>query len=194
MATNIEIEAKVLIKENEYKNILNYYKTKILKKYEQINYYIDTPSLQLKHLGIGLRIRFKEGTYMLTLKAPLAEGLLEKNEDISKLAYEAFANNNIFPESYIREFVKMLGVKHEDLKIITELKTLRIEVDSGDSIGEFSVDRNEYNSLIDYELEYAGENIEKVREKLRTICNLTNTFYKDNTKSKQTRALETIKQ
>ena len=84
MATNIEIEAKVLISEKEYNNVLNHFKDRVIKEYDQINHYIDSDDLALKKLGIGCRIREKDNTYTLTLKAPMAEGLLEKDEVLNK--------------------------------------------------------------------------------------------------------------
>ena len=57
MAANIEIEAKVLIKKEEYETFLKHFKDKITEQYEQTNYYIDTKDFKLKQLGIGLRIR-----------------------------------------------------------------------------------------------------------------------------------------
>lgn len=192
MATNIEIEAKVLIKDKEYNNVLSYFKTKVIKEYDQINYYIDTDDLSLKKIGIGLRIREKGGSYVMTLKAPMAEGLLEKDESLSKDQFNAFIKSNKFPELNIEDFIRMLGVNPSTLKVKTELKTHRVEINHDNNTYEFSVDKNEYNNQIDYELEMAGPSLSKAKEMLKAICVETNTFYKDNLKSKETRALESI--
>ena len=48
MAANIEIEAKVLISEKDYYNIVERFEDKIIKEYEQVNYYIDTNDFMLK--------------------------------------------------------------------------------------------------------------------------------------------------
>ena len=82
MATNIEIEAKVLITKEEYLRVIKFYKKENGTRIDQTNYYIDTDDLFLKKFGIGLRIREK-GYFTLNLKAPMAEGLLEKKESIS---------------------------------------------------------------------------------------------------------------
>lgn len=192
MATNIEIEAKVLIKDSEYNKVLSYFKTKMIKEYDQVNYYIDTDELSLKKIGIGLRIREKDGSYTMTLKAPMAEGLLEKDETLSKDQFNAFLKRNVFPELGIEDFIRMIGVNPADLKIKTSLKTHRVEVNHDDNTYEFAIDKNEYNNTVDYELEMAGPSLNKAKEMLKAICNETNTFYKDNLKSKETRALETI--
>ena len=192
MATNIEIEAKVLITEKEYNHVLSYYKNHVINEYDQINYYIDSENLSLKKMGIGLRIREKGGIYTLTLKAPLAEGLLEKDENLSKEVFNAFIKSNKFPECYTVDFIKMLGVDPKTLKVITTLTTHRVEVNYNDSGYEFSIDKNSYNSKVDFELEVAGPSLNRAKEMLKEICVSTNTFYKDNLKSKETRALETV--
>ncbi len=193
MATNIEIEAKVLINEKEYNNVLDIFKSKIIKTYTQTNYYIDTDNLDLKKIGVGLRIRELDGRYTLTLKAPMSEGLLEKDEHLSLDVFKAFQKSNLFPEAHIADFIRMLGVDTKELKIQTSLVTLRNEVSYEDATYEFSVDKNTYNDVVDYELEMAGASLSKAKEKLKAICIRTNTFYKDNLKSKETRALETLK-
>lgn len=192
MATNIEIEAKVLITEKEYNHVLSYYKNHVINEYNQVNYYIDSDNLALKKMGIGLRIREKDGIYTLTLKAPLAEGLLEKDENLSKEVFNAFVKSNKFPECYTDDFIKMLGVDSKTLKVITTLTTHRVEVNYNDSGYEFSIDKNTYNKQVDYELEVAGPSLNRAKEMLKEICISTNTFYKDNLKSKETRALETL--
>lgn len=193
MATNIEIEAKVLINEKEYNKVISYYKNNVIKEYDQINHYIDTIDLKLKKMGIGLRIREKDNTFTLTLKAPLAEGLLEKDEEISKDQFNAFNKSNIFPNCNNMDFIRMLGVDPFKLKILTSLETHRLEINNNDTEGyDFSIDKNTYNNKIDYELEVSGPLLSKAKEILKEICNITNCFYKDNPKSKETRALETL--
>ncbi len=192
MATNIEIEAKVLINEKEYKRILSFFKDRVIREYDQINHYIDTDNFALKKIGIGLRIREKDNTYTLTLKTPMAEGLLEKDEVLSEEVFNAFIKSNIFPDNGIADFIRMLGVNIEDLKRQTQLVTHRNEISYEDNTYEFSIDKNEYNNVVDYELEMAGASLNRAKEKLKSICLSTNTFYKDNLKSKETRALDTI--
>ncbi len=192
MATNIEIEAKVLITEKEYNNVLTHFKDRVIKEYDQTNHYIDSDDLALKKLGIGCRIREKDGNYTLTLKAPMSEGLLEKDENLTKDQFSALVKSAHFPECNIEDFIRMLGVDPETLRIQTALKTHRVEVFYEDNTYEFSVDKNSYNNQVDYELEMAGASLSKAKENLKSICLRTNTFYKDNLRSKETRALESI--
>jgi Uncharacterized protein conserved in bacteria len=192
MATNIEIEAKCLLSKENYEKVIKTFKADKYNKGKQTNYYIDTNNLTLKKLGIGLRIREKED-FVITLKAPMAEGLLEKNEQISWKDYEDFRDNGVFPPSSIEDFIKMLGIDPRDLKIQTRLTTERIEIPEFENRGLFSIDRNSYNGIVDYELELEGNSLEQAKLNLKAICEEAKVPYEDNLKSKQSRALETIK-
>jgi glutathione S-transferase len=192
MAANIEIEAKVLISLTDYQKMVKTYEANFSKEYDQYNYYIDTKDFKLKALGIGLRIRLFEGSYMLTLKAPLAEGLLEKDQDIKKVNYDTLADKNLFPEGNIKEFIKMIGITPDDLKILCSLKTHRIEIDDGDNTRKISLDKNEYNGIVDYEIELESDSLSRAKESLKKLCEKNGIEYKDNPKSKQSRAMETI--
>ena len=115
-----------------------------------------------------------------------------KSITLNKEQFNAFVKRNVFPECNIEDFIRMLGVEPSELKVQVALTTHRVEVAYEDNTYEFSVDRNSYNGLIDYELEMAGASLSKAKENLKSICLSTNTFYKDNLKSKETRALESL--
>ena len=193
MATNIEIEAKVLISEEEYNKVVDKMSKYAVAEYDQTNYYIETSDLALKKLGVGLRIRKARGAYCMTIKAPMSEGLLEKNIIISEDEYLKFKEHNIFPKNEIYEFVIMLGFNPDDMSIVAELTTHRIETRYGKEQYEFSIDKNEYNGITDYELEMNYNSLQKARAQLEKLCNQLSIDYEDNPKSKQTRALESLK-
>lgn len=192
MATNIEIEAKVLISKDDYDKLISVYDRKKSDEFDQINYYIESDNLDLKSLGIGLRIRNKSQIFQMTLKAPLSEGLLEKNAFISFEQYEDFKEKGIFPDCSIQEFVRMLGFDPKQLKIVAQLKTHRVEIPLDDGKHILSIDRNEYNGITDYELEMNSNSLLRAKNKLQEICDDNGVPYKDNSHSKQTRCLETI--
>lgn len=193
MAANIEIEAKVLITPEEYLKITEFYESDIVKEFEQVNYYIDTKDFSLKQLGIGLRIRLIDNGYVLTLKAPMAEGLLEKDQTISKDDYKKLSKKETFPEGNIKEFVKMIGVNPNSLIILAKLITHRIEIDDTKHSARISIDKNDYNGITDYEIELTGNALKNTKVQLEEICNNLGIVYKDNPKSKQSRAMESIK-
>lgn len=192
MATNIEIEAKVLINEDDYNRVLKFYKKEELQKVTQLNYYIDTDDLLLKQFGIGLRVRQKD-FFVLNMKAPLQEGLLEKKESISEKEFDNFKNNGVFPNGSIKNLLLMFGIDITKLKIQTTLKTERIVIENFSDDEVFAIDKNYYNGLIDYELELEGTSLERAKNSLKEKCEELNIDFVENAKSKQVRAMETIK-
>ncbi|MDY2727477.1 MAG: CYTH domain-containing protein [Candidatus Onthovivens sp.] len=192
MATNIEIEAKVLISETDYNKILNYYSKRGGNRIMQTNYYIDTDDLLLKSFGIGLRIREK-GFYVLTMKAPLQEGLLEKKESITKEQVENLKLHGTFPSGGIKNLLMMYGINPSQLKIQTFLVTDRLEIENHDKGELLAIDKNIYNGIVDYELEMEGSSLDLATKELKRICEEIGINYIENSKSKQVRAMETIK-
>ncbi len=192
MATNIEIEAKVLITKEDYDKLMKVYGSQKVDEFDQTNYYIESKNLDLKRLGVGLRIRKKNNSYVMTLKAPMSEGLLEKNASLTADQYNAFKEKGIFPDCSIKEFVKMLGFDPDMLKIRAQLKTHRIEIPLDEGKHVFSIDKNEYNKITDYELEMNSNSLMRAKNKLQEICGTNGVAYKDNLRSKQTRCLESL--
>ena len=88
---HLEIEFKMLLKENIFKKILSDYKNQIKDSYQQTNYYLFHPLLEKKKYS--LRIREKKGHYELTLKRPSTIGLNELNIDINKEIKDAIFNH-----------------------------------------------------------------------------------------------------
>ena len=88
---HLEIEFKILLKENIFKKILSDYKNQIKDSYQQTNYYLFHPLLEKKKYS--LRIREKKGHYELTLKRPSTIGLNELNIDINKEIKDAIFNH-----------------------------------------------------------------------------------------------------
>lgn len=78
MNNNIEIEAKVLLTKEQYVKVMKAMHLNIKDQFVQTNYYIDSNQRILKKQNIALRVRELKGNYTLTLKTPMAEGLLEK--------------------------------------------------------------------------------------------------------------------
>ncbi|MEG1739568.1 MAG: CYTH domain-containing protein [Bacilli bacterium] len=191
MATNIEIEAKVLINEKEYEIVAKHFTKQAEAYYFQTNYYIDTKDFALRTKGIGLRIRQREDKYVITLKTPMSEGLLEKTEPISQTEYELMAEKGIFPETKIRSFLLMMEIEVEKLEILGSLTTERIDVHF--ESGLFSIDKNTYAGLVDYELEKEGNNLAEAEADLERICEECHVSYKLNHVSKAARTLNLLK-
>ncbi len=189
MSNNIEIEAKMLVNEDEYKKLLKHFNVSTNEVIVQTNHYIDSEDHELRKLGFALRIREKKDEFELTLKTPLSEGLLEKNEIITRNDYLTFKERDVFPNGSIRNFLLMLGIKVFNLKIQASLTTERFNVQYGpDSL--LSIDKNIYGDKIDYEVEMEDTGLENAQNNLKDICNETNIEYRQNPFSKQARAME----
>lgn len=191
MSSNIEIEAKVLLLKDEYNAIIEKLNLQKYRKIKQTNHYIDTPDRYLKKNGIALRIREKDEEFELTLKTPLSEGLLEKNENISWRDFENLSERQIFPDGNIRKFLLILGVKVSDLKVLTSLCTERINVEFEGF--ELALDKNIYSNIVDYELEVESSSIERAQQEIENIlneCDIKNFSF--NKVSKQARALNAL--
>ena len=96
MSTNIEIEAKILVNEKEFNLLKSLLKIEEKFKVVQTNYYIDDPMGSLRKYGFALRIRELNQTFTLTLKSPMAEGTLEKNQTLAEQAYLVYKTKNMF--------------------------------------------------------------------------------------------------
>ena len=190
MHSNIEIEAKVLLQKEQYDQVVSYLHLERYKKITQTNHYIDSTSRVLRDNDFALRVREKDD-FVLTLKTPLSEGLLEKNQNISKDVYKEFKYENTFPEGNIKDFLAMIGIEVKDLSILTSLKTERYDVKYQD--GLLSLDKSTYNDIVDYEVELEETSLQHAHENLKAICEQVGIQYRLNELSKQARAMNSLK-
>ncbi len=187
MATNnIEIEAKVLVTQKEYNKVLNalpFGEDTIV----QTNYYLDSDDRTLKKYGMIIRIRKTGGHFLLTMKAPLAEGLLEKNQRLFVDEFDAVLNKNVFPKGDIFDFLDILHIDPSTLKILAQLTTERKEVEYNGTVIDIS--RNTYSGQVDYELECDADSAFKSENTLKELCEKLDIPFVLNTLSKETRAI-----
>jgi len=186
MSTNIEIEVKTLICQKDYEAILKFFEHEKREAVEQTNYYIDTKNADLKRHEVSLRIRRLNG-FVMTLKTPLSEGLLEKSQLISESEFDNYINNNVFPEGSISEFIERLYIEPSSLIPLAELHTNRVNIPYKGYL--LAVDKNMYAQEVDYELEMEGSSVEKARFFLEEICEQVGIKFTENKISKQKRAL-----
>lgn len=191
MSSNIEIEVKVLLTESDFNKVKKVMKAEDFPVVVQTNYYIDTPRGQLRKYGMALRIRELADKYSLTLKCPLAEGLLEKNQNLSEHDFVRLRDEGVFPEGDLKVFLLSLGIKIEKLKVLTSLTTKRISRAYQECL--FSMDESHYSGAIDYELEMEGTSVANAEVQLREVCAKAGVKFVLNEKSKQARALEQLK-
>lgn len=190
MNSNIEIEAKVLLSEEQYDALVNYLGLEKYRRLKQINYYIDSKDQILRDNEIALRIREKDD-FELTFKAPMSEGLLEKNQIISWKDYEKYQTKGLFPAGEIKDFLETLGFKTNELIVLATLETDRINYQIEDCT--LCLDKSTYNGKIDYELEMEAPSMKRAEALIDKI--LKEVGIKDytfNKLSKQSRALNEV--
>jgi uncharacterized protein YjbK len=142
---NIEIEFKTSITKKKYLELLE--KLKLTNNiYTQVNYYFDTPTLDLNKEHKLIRIRKKPSSIRLTLKeAGDAKSIIESHVIIS----EATANNLIEQGFNAKKYFKNIDM---ELKYITKLENNRSRIPYNN--GELFLDECIYNGIVDYEIEF----------------------------------------
>jgi uncharacterized protein YjbK len=187
MSTNIEIEAKILVSKQEFERVKHYLKLENTIPISQTNHYIDNNLGHLRQYGFALRIREIDNQYTLTLKSPMAEGTLEKNQVISQEEYQQLKVHHQFPKGKVQALLYMFGFKTSSLVIIADLTTQRIDTSfQGQHV---CLDVNSYNGLIDYEIESEQSSLKYAAETLQKLCSETGINYQENHVSKYARAI-----
>ncbi|MCR8849065.1 CYTH domain-containing protein [Rossellomorea sp. SC111] len=152
MAQEIEIEFKNLVTEEEFTRLTSHFHINKEDFISQDNHYFDTPDYQLKEKQSALRIREKNGRYMLTLKTPLKEDLLETNQSLSKNQSDSLLREGLFPEGEVRDVLTSLSIPYGSLQHFGTLSTSRAEIPYRNGLLVF--DQSSYLQKKDYELEY----------------------------------------
>lgn len=189
MANAVEIESKILIDEKEYKKLGE--KLGFNAPYLQTNWYIDSDDRILENntIRLGMRIRNVNGEFILSLKAPMAEGKLEKDQLLSVSEADNMIQKNIFPEGEIKDFVsEYLDIDVSKLKTLAKMETERRRCTYGNV--RLALDRNTYLGKTDYELEVDADSIEKAQEVAKEI--LKGYKFTFNEVSKQRRCLAAL--
>lgn len=187
MNNNIEIEAKVLLTKEQFTTVLKSINIDAKNQFIQTNHYIDSKDRDLRRQNIALRIRELKGEYTLTLKTPLAEGLLEKNQVLSPGDAYDMINYKKFPQGEIADFLELLDIVIDELEILATLTTKRIEYRY--KTGLLALDENAYNGRVDYELEMEDSSMAQARELVDEILSGLKIKYEFNHVSKQSRAI-----
>ena len=190
MSNDMEIEAKMLLSEDEYNKIAIHLIKMHPRVMDQTNYYLDTKDFKLSKYGLALRIRELDHSYELTLKAPLSEGLLEKSTPLTPKQFKDISNDINEPNPTF-EFLKMLGFDTDQIHIICSLNTYRIEIDYED--GLLCIDKNKYGDKIDYEIEMESDSMQHAISIMKQFLEEAKVeFHELNHVSKHRRAMNEI--
>jgi len=190
MPQNLEIEAKAMLKKEDYKSLISAYK--INKNYKQINYYISSPEFLKKIKLFGMRIRVKNNNYELTLKVKEQVGKTEINQEITRKSLANLKYFHKFPSGEVSNYLTKNNVCDvNNLRIIGKLVTIRKDIDFNGSL--LSVDCSKYNGKIDYEIECESSSMEKAINDLKNFLKNHNISYQKSEHSKLARFLKTLR-
>lgn len=185
-SNNIELEAKALLSKKDYEKLLKNIAFDQHVKIQQ-NYYLDSEDRELKKYGIMIRLRRRDDRNKLTMKAPLGEGLLEKSQMLTDKEAEALIQYNQFPRGEVSDFLDILHIDPSTFKILAELTTeRRTSVYEGYDI---NISKNTYADVTDYELECDTDSAYNSKNEIKRICDRFSIEYKENTLSKENRAI-----
>lgn len=190
MNNNVEIEAKVLLTKKQYLKVYDSFRAnKGIEIINQTNFYIDSKDRTLRENEIALRIREKKDEYILTVKTPMSEGLLEKNQTLTSAEALDMIEFNKFPVGEVSAFLELLDVDLSALVVLAKMSTKRTTLKKDDVRERISLDVNTYGNKVDYELEVDKTAMALAEKRIAEILNPLNIDYTINKTSKQTRAL-----
>ena len=151
---NMEYEARAMVSEKQYLDILQYYSKTKKEKRQSVNFntYYDYLSLALTDNHIVLRTRsISNKDYELTLKIKGAKGDTEFNRLLTSKEYELMRKKVELPDCQIKYELIQKGIDLSRLTLITDLKTERYEVFYKKYI--IVIDKNYYRGRVDYNVE-----------------------------------------
>lgn len=169
----LEFESRTLINEKDYLSLFDKY-SKLYpnhQKTNQTNIYFDTKELVLaKEQGV-LRLRTYEDHRPSKLTLKISRKDIEADEEIfQKLSIQEELNllsKCSIPNGIVKESLTKMNIKENELRIVGELKTNRFEVFEK----EYTIvlDKNEYSSIVDYNLEIESSSRELSNKVMMTI-------------------------
>ncbi|MDM5297539.1 CYTH domain-containing protein [Bacillus pumilus] len=155
MAQEIEIELKQLLMKDEFEQLKQHFQLQNEDFRTQINYYFDTPQFDIKSQLAALRIREKEGQWVLTLKEPHEIGLLETHQTIVPPSQiQSFQ----IPEGEVADRLHRLNIPKDQIVYFGSLETSRAEKRIQE--GLIVLDHSRYLTIEDYELEFEVSDLE----------------------------------
>ncbi|WP_188455651.1 CYTH domain-containing protein [Virgibacillus oceani] len=150
MTQEIEIEYKNILTKDEFEACLHRYPFPE-SGVKQTNYYFETSDFSLKEHGCALRIREKNGKFVLTLKEPHPNGLLETHEPLSKEEAHEMINGKIVKRDTINNQLQNKNIAMTEIVYCGKLITVRREINYENVL--LVLDYSMYNEAADYELE-----------------------------------------
>ncbi|MGM9923951.1 MAG: CYTH domain-containing protein [Bacillus sp. (in: firmicutes)] len=173
MNQEIEIEFKNLLSYEEFQKLIRHFQIVPSDFAAQENHYFDTPDFALKKHGAALRIRHKNAKYVLTLKQPAAEGLLETHESLHAETAERMLETSAMIDGAISTILRTeFQIRPSDLQCFGTLATSRAETQYMG--GTLVLDHSTYLSNEDYELEYEVSDYAEGKENFNNLLKQLN--------------------
>jgi uncharacterized protein YjbK len=182
MKQNVEIDYKLLINETQYNGLVANFPG---ETFSQTNFYFDNQDHQLKKRSISCRIRTYLDEVELTFKIPRKKG---KDE----VTFEHVDPETAFTRSDVAFFMARMGIISPLIHQGT-LETIRSTFKL--RYGLLCIDKNTYNGITDYEVEYeVYRNLKKGLSEFREILAFFGLSYIKDCDSKIKRCLSTAPQ
>lgn len=171
MAQEIEIEYKALLTEAQFE-ALNHALPFPTEPVTQVNHYFETEDFKLKEKGAALRIRMKNNTYILTLKEPYEDAILETHDTLTAEEFKQWTTGSPVSKKHTTKQLQQLGIPIEELKYYGALTTERKSYIADDII--YVLDKSFYNNQVDYELEIEAPSHEKGKKVISELIDTHN--------------------
>ncbi|MCE7794856.1 CYTH domain-containing protein [Salipaludibacillus sp. CUR1] len=170
MNQEIEIEFKNLIDRKKYEELLSCYQSSRTPVYTQVNHYFDTDKLSLKDKKSALRVRYKKGAYILTLKQPYETGLLETHQQLSEEEFSSLKEHGSLSEGDVfNQLSQLLEENVPKLDYLGQLTTERTEISLKE--GLLVLDKSYYFDHVDYEIEFECEEFASGKQAFKQLLN-----------------------
>lgn len=187
---SMEYEARVMVDENQYLKIRDFYLSRHPNYHQLVNknIYLDTDDLYIVHHEMVLRIRvIDEKEKELTLKIKGEKGDKEVTTSLDDKQYQSLLKGEVsFPCNVADELINK-GLDLSKIKVITTLITERIEFIYDEYL--LVIDKNYYNDIIDFDIEVESSSREKALDYLKKAIEPFGVKYKEGYKSKSRRAM-----
>ena len=192
-----EFETRIMLKENEYLDIVSFYMKLYPNKHflKNTNIYYDSEDLFLRKQGITLRVRLiNDISPELTIKIKGNNGDTEINDKLTINQFDQLINDNIFPDGEVKKYLSSLPYSLANYKEITTLYNRRLEIENDDHL--LVIDKNSYSDIIDYNLEIeAKDDIKTAQKYLEFYIDRFNlSLLKQKYQGKATRAIMAAKE
>ena len=192
-----EFETRIMLKENEYLDIVSFYMKLYPNKHflKNTNIYYDSDDLFLRKQGITLRVRLiNDISPELTIKIKGNNGDTEINDKLTINQFDQLINDNIFPDGEVKKYLSSLPYSLANYKEITTLYNRRLEIENDDHL--LVIDKNSYSDIIDYNLEIeAKDDIKTAERYLKEYIDKFNlSLHKQKYQGKATRAINNAKE